>query len=79
MCTDRTHEERLGGFSRWGDRRILGSNVGSNPGDRPRREATAKPLQEPIFNLWRPRATLLEGPPTTLSRWTALQPAMCKH
>jgi hypothetical protein len=48
--------------------RVLGSNVGSNPGDQPRRTATAKSCRKPIFNLWRPVATPPEGSPTTLSR-----------
>jgi len=40
------------GFARGVD----GQPLGSNPGDQPRREATAKPLQKPILNSWRPRA-----------------------
>jgi hypothetical protein len=31
--------------------RLLSSNVGSNLGDRPRRETTTKPFKEPNLNL----------------------------
>ena len=55
--TDRTQDGWLPGIPRRVDRRILGSN----PGDRPRRKATTKPVREPILNLRRPIATPLEG------------------